>query len=83
MRDGTASGWRGAQELAADLVNAGGGHVRCVLLYGSHLYGTSPNRYSALDFIVLVDDYRGFYTALNNSSGLGRSVGLMAAMAHI
>ena len=83
MRDDTASSWRGAQELADALVNAGGGHVRCVLLYGSYLYGTSPNRYSAFDFIVLVDDYHGFYTALSNSSGLRRSAGLMSAMAYI
>ena len=83
MKDGAASSWRGAQELAEDLVNAGGGHVQCVLLYGSHLYGTSPNRYSAIDFIVLVDDYHGFYTALNKSQRLQRSAALMSAMAYI
>ena len=83
MTDGVASGLVGARELASGLVQAGGGQVRCVLLYGSHLHGTSPNRYSAYDFIVLVDDYRAFYSALKNSGNLRGSVRLISTMAHI
>ena len=76
-------GLGGARELAEGLVQAGGDQVRCVLLYGSHLHGTNPNRHSAYDFIVLVDDYRAFYAALKNSGHLRGSVRLMSTMAHI
>ena len=76
-------GLGGARELAEGLVQAGGDQVRCVLLYGSHLHGTNPNRHSAYDFIVLVDDYRAFYSALKSSGHLRGSVRLMSTMAHI
>ena len=83
MTDGVALGLASARELAEGLVQAGGGQVRCVLLYGSHLHGTKPNRYSAYDFIVLVDDYRAFYSALKNSGHMRGSVRLMSTMAYI
>ena len=76
-------GLGGARELAEGLVQAGGDQVRCVLLYGSHLHGTNPNRHSAYDFIVLVDDYRAFYAALKNSGHLRGSVRLMSTMGHM
>lgn len=83
MTDGAVSGLAGARELAGGLARAGGGHVRCILLYGSHLHRTNPDRYSAHDFIVLVDDYRGFYAALKDVGQLRKSVSLMSIMAHI
>ena len=50
---------------------------------GSHLLGTSPDRHSAVDFVVIVDDYRAFYTALDKAGELHRPVALMAALAKV
>jgi hypothetical protein len=73
----------GAEALAASLVEAAGGHVRAVVLYGSQLLQTRPDRHSAYDLVVVVSDYRGFYGGLNASGELHRSVWLMTAMAGV
>ena len=57
--------------------------MRVVLLYGSWLLNTSPDRHSALDFVVIVDDYRIFYRALKEHGELGRSAGVMAALSKV
>lgn len=72
-----------ASELADRLVRAGSGTVSAVLLYGSHLLRTNPDRHSALDFVVLVDEYRPFYAALKAAGEIHRSVGLMTLMAGV
>lgn len=77
------SSWPGASRLAGRLVELAGGSIQAVLLYGSHLLGTSPDRFSAVDLVVIVDDYRAFYTALRESGELHRPVGLMTALAGI
>jgi hypothetical protein len=73
----------GAEALAASLVEASGGHVRAVLLYGSQLLNTRPDRHSAYDLVVIVDDYRAFYGGLGASGELHRPVWLMSAMAGV
>ncbi len=75
------SEWPEAWRLADRLVEVSGGTIRAVLLYGSHLLGTSPDRHSAVDFVVIVGDYRAFYTALDEAGELHRPVALMAALA--
>lgn len=50
-------------------------------MYGSRLLKTNPDRHSALDFVVLVDDYRRFYKALVDRGELHRPVSLMTGMA--
>ena len=45
------------RELAARLARAGRDPVRAILMYGSHLLRANPDRHSAHDFVVVVDDY--------------------------
>lgn len=72
-----------AESLAARLVAAGGGSVRAVLLYGSQLLGARPDRNSAFDLVVVVDDDRAFYAALGASGELHRPIWLMSALARV
>ena len=72
------------QELAQGLVEAGGGSVRAIVLYGSHLLrSAAPDRHSAVDLVVVVDDYRAFYRALRKDGALPRPVWVMSALAHV
>jgi hypothetical protein len=73
----------GADALAASLVEASGGHVRAVVLYGSQLLRTRPDKHSAFDLVVIVSDYRAFYTGLKASGELHRPVWLMTSMAGV
>ena len=77
------SQWPQASRLADQLVEASDGTIRAVLLYGSHLLRTSPDQHSAVDFVVIVDDYRAFYAALDRADELNRPVALMAALAKV
>jgi hypothetical protein len=77
------SAWPEAVDLAERLVADAGKSVRAVLLYGSRLHKTNPDRHSALDFVVLVDDYRSFYSALSSADELHRPVSLMAGLARM
>ena len=75
-----------AEELARGLVAAGGGAVRAVLLYGSHLLrpgSLAPDPNSAVDLVVLVDDYDVFYRALQAAGELPRPAWLMSGLAHV
>ncbi|HUP51386.1 MAG TPA: hypothetical protein VM198_02835 [Longimicrobiales bacterium] len=72
-----------AARLARQIVEAGGGAVRAVLLYGSQLLHARPDGHSAYDLVVIVDDYRRFYAALHTAGELPRPVGVMTAMAHL
>jgi hypothetical protein len=72
-----------AARLARQIVEAGGGAVRAVLLYGSQLLRARPDGHSAYDLVVIVDDYRRFYAALRTAGELPRPVWVMTAMAHV
>ena len=72
------------EELSRGLVGAGAGSVRAILLYGSHLLrAAAPDRHSAVDFVVVVDDYRAFYDGLRAAGELPRPVWVMAALSHV
>ena len=73
----------GAEALASSLVEAADGRVRAVVLYGSQLLQTKPDRHSAYDLVVVVTDYRGFYAGLKASGELHRPVWLMTQMAGV
>jgi len=75
--------WPGAGDLAAALADVSGATVRAILLYGSHLTATSPDKHSAFDFIVVVDHYRDFYEGLAAAGELHRPPWLMTRMAQI
>jgi hypothetical protein len=72
-----------AKALAEALAVAGGGEVDAVLLYGSHLLKASPDRHSAFDFVVLVDDYGGFYRNLKAAREMHRPAWLLSWAARI
>jgi hypothetical protein len=46
------------------LIEAGGQTVAAILLYGSHVQKSSPDQWSAYDFVVLVDAYSPFFRSL-------------------
>ena len=79
----TGSEWPEALELAERLVGDTGASVRAVILYGSRLLKTRPDRHSALDFVVIVDDYRSFYAGLSRAEQLSRPVALMTGLARV
>ena len=70
-----------AQRLTRSLVAAAGPHLRAVLLYGSHLFGGAPDRYSAHDLVVVVEDYLGTYRELRSHGFSHRPPRLMASLA--
>lgn len=72
-----------AEALASTLAARSRGTVSCILMYGSHLLGARPDRNSALDFVVVVRDYRAFYQALHDAGEVHRPVWLMAALSRV
>lgn len=68
--------------MANQLAAAGRGSVKGILLYGSHLSGATPDRHSALDFVVVVEDYRSFYQALRDGGEIHRSARLLWTLAN-
>jgi len=77
----TGAEWPIARALAEQLVADTGDTVAAILLYGSRLHQTNPDAHSAVDFVVVVDEYRPFYEALASASQLHRPVGLVSALA--
>ncbi len=71
------------RELTEALRDAGGGTLRALLLYGSHVQASEPDRFSAYDLIVVVDAYRPFYESLANAGRLRRPPWLMALVSHV
>lgn len=72
-----------ARVLAGELVGASDGTVEAILLYGSHLLGARPDPNSALDFVVVVREYRPFYEALHQAREMHRPVRLLTALARV
>lgn len=70
-----------ARVLTQSLVAVSGTRIRAVLLYGSHLLGTAPDRYSAHDLVVVVEDYLGTYRELRRGGFTHRPPRLMAWLA--
>ena len=83
MTESAAERWPDAFALAGRLVQQTGDSVRVVLMYGSRLWRTNPGRRSALDFVVIVDEYRSFYSGLSRARELHRPVALMTALARV
>lgn len=62
---------------------AGGGSIRAILLYGSHVQASEPDRFSAHDLIVVVEGYRDFYAAMDGAGLLRRPPWLVTAWSHV
>ena len=72
-----------AHALARELVECGGGSVRAIVLYGSHLSRANPDPNSAIDLVVIVNSYGGFYRALAHAGELRRWTWLMRLFSHV
>ncbi len=79
----THTGGEPSQRLARSLVDAAGTQVRAVLLYGSHLFGAAPDRYSAHDLVVVVEEYVRTYQELRRRGFTHRPPRLMASLAWV
>ena len=70
-----------AERLVQSLIDiAGEDQVRTVLLFGSRLVQASPDRFSAYDLVLVVENYRGFYDALARAGLSRRSPALQAVL---
>ena len=84
MTEGAVTEWvtpAPAGSLIEGLVQSGGGAIAGIILFGSQLVQASPNPYSAWDFVVIVDDYRKFHTALVQAGHHVRSPGTLTFLA--
>ena len=79
----TDTGREPAQRLTRSLVEVAGTQVRAVLLYGSQLLDAAPDRYSAHDLVIVVEDYLGTYRELRRRGFTHRPPRLMAALAWV
>ena len=75
------AGGQPAQRLVQSLVDVAGTQIRAVLLYGSHLLGAAPDRYSAHDLVVVVEEYLRTYRELRRRGLTHRPPRLMASLA--
>lgn len=71
------------EHLASVLAGAGGGQVMVILLYGSHLQASAPDRWSAYDFVVVVEGYGAFYRSLRAAGFLSRPAWLLTALSYV
>jgi hypothetical protein len=64
------------------LVEAGGESVETVLLYGSHVQASSPNQWSAYDFLLVTESYSRFFRRLVEKGYHKRPAWLLTALSH-
>ena len=69
--------------LLGSLRAAGGDELASVLVYGSRVVPTGPDRHSAYDLVVVVDGYRAFYRRLRDAGHMTRSAGLLALVSRV
>lgn len=69
--------------LVSRLGETSGDVLVAVLAYGSRLVSASPDRYSAWDLVVVVEDYRAFYRTLSDGGYTARSAGLLATVSRV
>jgi len=73
----------GIHQAADALVAAGGGSVAAILLYGSHVQNSSPDRWSAYDFLLITDSYRSFFRSLVAGGHHGKPAWVLTALSQI
>ena len=69
--------------LVSRLRESCGGGLAAVLAYGSRLVATNPDRHSAYDLVVVVDDYREFYRALAKGGYTARSATVLSLASRV
>jgi hypothetical protein len=68
---------------ASAIVKQAGNSVRAILFFGSRKTGARPDPHSPWDFLVIVEDYREFYYALEKAGALHRSPALLWRLSRI
>ena len=71
------------EKLVAGLRDAGGAGLVAVVAYGSRLVSAAPDRYSAYDMVVVVDNYRGFYGSLHARGHTARGAAFLATVSRL
>lgn len=71
------------RETVEALANAGGESVATILLYGSRVQASSPDRWSAYDFILVTDSYSRFFKKMVAGGRHSRPVWILTALSHI
>ncbi len=72
-----------ARPIVRALVEAGGGTIRSIVLFGSQFVRATPNAHSAWDFVVVVDRYAPFHRALVDAGHHRRPAWLLSAFARV
>jgi hypothetical protein len=70
------------RETVEALAEAGGESVETILLYGSHVQASSPNQWSAYDFLLVTDSYSKFFRRLVEKGHHKRPPWLLTALSH-
>jgi hypothetical protein len=71
------------RETVEALAVAGGESVATILLYGSHVQASSPDRWSAYDFVLITDSYSRFFKRLVERGHHSRPAWLLAVLSHV
>lgn len=71
------------RKTVAALVEAGGPSVATILLYGSHVQASAPDKYSAYDFLIITDSYADFFRRLCSRGHHGKPAWLLTALSHV
>ncbi|MGW8266173.1 MAG: hypothetical protein ACWGSQ_07375 [Longimicrobiales bacterium] len=73
----------GLRQAVEALAAAGGDSVGAILLYGSHVQNSSPDRWSAYDFLLITDAYRSFFRSLVAGGHHGRPAWVLTTLSNI
>ena len=70
-------------EILDSLLEEGGSAILAILLFGSRLVGSDPDRHSAYDLVLVVDRYSTLYQRLAAAKRLHRSPSTFTILSHI
>jgi hypothetical protein len=70
------------KETVETLAAAGGESVATILLYGSHVQASSPDRWSAYDFLLITDSYARFFKRLCELELHSKPAWVLTALSH-
>ncbi len=71
------------RETVEALAEVGGESVATILLYGSHVQDSSPDRWSAYDFVLITDSYSRFFKRLASRGHHSRPPWILTTLSHI
>ena len=71
------------RETVEALADAAGDSVETILLYGSHVQASSPDQWSAYDFLLVTDSYSTFFKRLRAGGRHSRPAWLLTILSHV